>query len=194
MAKQEAVKSVLDGKLPQLSISFNNKTVPNGTHIPRAEAQSAPSIVWSSAPSAASTSQATPTDASTHTGTMGTDTGKKYIHVNIDLDAPFVGFPFLAPILHFLQKDVTVENASTSPLSSKVPPVVSWVAPGPPPGSGPHRYVSLLYEQPEGFNAKGEIIPEAGLSRTARMRFDFAAFEKKAGLGKPVAGGYFLSN
>lgn len=70
---------------------------------------------------------------------------------------------------------------------------VDWVAPRPPPGAGPHRYVFLLYEQPEGFNGKtlgwgGEV------GRRQRVRFDIDGFEEKAALGKAVAGNWFTCN
>jgi phosphatidylethanolamine-binding protein (PEBP) family uncharacterized protein len=170
MANQTAVQSVLDSTVPVLEISFGNEKVVNGSFIGRAEATLAPSLVW---PDAA------------------TDSTKKYLHINIDLDAPFQSFSILAPILHFLQKDIVI--GANGALETSSAPLVDWIKPGPPPGSGPHRYVSLLYEQPDGFNSDGSIIPEGGMARIARMRFDLGGFEKKGGLGKPVAGAWFSS-
>jgi phosphatidylethanolamine-binding protein (PEBP) family uncharacterized protein len=170
MATQPAVKSVLDSTIASLKLSFSGKEVPNGAHIPRAEAATMPILAWPGAD---------PT------------TTKKYVHINIDLDAPFPSFSFLAPILHSLEKDLTITANGT--LETSTAPLVHWIKPNPPPGSGPHRYVSLLYEQPDGFNADGSIVPDGGIARMARMRFDFAGFEEKARLGKPVAGAWFIS-
>lgn len=67
------------------------------------------------------------------------------------------------------------------------------MAPAPPPGAAPHRYVLLLYEQSEGFDmdALGGGEDE---SLRLRVRIDIDGFEKKAGLGKAVAGNWFTSN
>jgi phosphatidylethanolamine-binding protein (PEBP) family uncharacterized protein len=67
--------------------------------------------------------------------------------------------------------------------------VASYIPPGPPPPSAPHRYVFLLYEQPEGFEAT-----KFPITYLKRMRYDLAAFEKEAELGPVIASNYFMSN
>jgi phosphatidylethanolamine-binding protein len=85
-----------------------------------------------------------------------------------------------------------------SPLDTTSPFVTNYIPPAPPPGSAPHRYVFLLYEQPAGFDA-AEFAPAQGGPGTEvpaykRMWFDLDAWEKKAGLGDVVAFNYFVSN
>ncbi|KIW05256.1 uncharacterized protein PV09_03789 [Verruconis gallopava] len=171
MADQEAVRAVLNSTITTLKFSFDGQEVANKAYCSRTVATPPPTLVWPGAPA---------------------DPVKKYLHVNLDLDAPFASFNLLSPILHFLQGDLTVGNNGI--LESSSPPLTYWARPGPPPGAAPHRYVSILYEQPESFNSDHSVVPEGGMARMARMKFDLAAFEKKAGLGKPVAGAYFTSN
>lgn len=112
----------------------------------------------------------------------------------VDLDAPFTSFNVLAPIMHWIQPGFKPQ-AGTTNLKTEMPFVVNYGAPGPPPGSGPHRYVFMLYEQPEGFEvSKHAPAGGKGLGIGGRMRYDLAAFEKEAGLGTVVAANYFYSN
>jgi phosphatidylethanolamine-binding protein (PEBP) family uncharacterized protein len=80
-------------------------------------------------------------------------------------------------------------------LSSTAPFVANYAGPGPPPGSGPHRYIFLLYEQPEGFDVS-KYAPAGGkpLGVMGRMRYDLTKFEKEAKLGPVIAANYFCSN
>jgi phosphatidylethanolamine-binding protein len=73
--------------------------------------------------------------------------------------------------------------------------IANYIGPGPPPGSSPHRYVFLLYKQPDEFEFEDYAPPKGKTyGNMARMRYDLAAFEAKAKLGKPVAVNYFTSN
>jgi phosphatidylethanolamine-binding protein (PEBP) family uncharacterized protein len=66
----------------------------------------------------------------------------------------------------------------------------AYVGSGPPQGTGLHRYVYLVYEQPS-----GEINPdEPVLTNTSgdnRGKFSVAKFAEKYGLGDPVAGNFY---
>jgi phosphatidylethanolamine-binding protein (PEBP) family uncharacterized protein len=75
------------------------------------------------------------------------------------------------------------------------PFIADYAGPGPPPPSSLHRYVFLLYEQPEGFDPI-KFAPPGGkkVGMRPRMRYDLKAFEKEAKLGPVVAVNYFLSN
>lgn len=145
-------------------------TQDTNTHTPSAEAQSPPTL--------------------TYTATPG-----PYIAIAIDLDAPFPSFDVLGPILHWVQPGLRGADASTGLTASDVPFVADYIGPAPPPGSAPHRYVFLLYAQPEGFDGAA-FAPAGGkpLSLWLRMRFDLDVFEKKAGLGPVLAVNYFNSN
>jgi len=177
MAESESVKAVLSNSLPLLKINFGaNEIKEPGEKLSREVAASEPTVAYNSSGNG------------------------KHLLVNIDLDAPFSSFSVLAPVLHWLVTDLTVsaskEGANgfstlTAPEGSV--PMAHWAGPGPPPGSAPHRYVFLLYEQPEGFSAK-EFVPEGGMKLPGRMRFRFEEFEKKTGLGKPIAGNWFVAS
>lgn len=89
-----------------------------------------------------------------------------------------------------MQAGLTPSKASddTTILSADAtPPIASYRGPGPPPPSTPHRYIFLLYEQPEDFN-----VSQMGILK--RIRYDFETFEKEAKLGPAIASNYFLSN
>ncbi|KAK0721853.1 phosphatidylethanolamine-binding protein [Lasiosphaeria miniovina] len=145
----------------------------------------------------------------------------RFIVTSIDLDPPFPSFPFLGPVLHGLQADLTLATAALDPDDEFIPlepavpndsssdssgSVVAWVHPAPPGLSGPHRYVSLLWEQPAGLTPDGirdalgfagaaaapeDEAGENALGLMQRARFDMEGLEKKLGLGRVVAGNYF---
>jgi len=169
---QNTIKEVESGSIPTIAVTFpNDKPVSKpGAHLPRADAASTPTLSYS-APSS---------------------TGK-YVAACIDLDAPFPGFAILAPILHWMQSDLVPSSSGTLEVSGNVSPVMGYRGPGPPPLSPPHRYVFLLYEQPEGFDKSKLGLPEV-MGMKDVMRWKHEQFEKKAGFGKVVAGNWFVSN
>jgi phosphatidylethanolamine-binding protein (PEBP) family uncharacterized protein len=75
-------------------------------------------------------------------------------------------------------------------------PLASWLAPAPPGFSAPHRYVFLVWEQPEKMS--GEQVRtrlrlgkgEAGL--WGKVRFDIEGFVRKLKLGEIVAGTWMV--
>ncbi|KAF2440780.1 hypothetical protein P171DRAFT_108202 [Karstenula rhodostoma CBS 690.94] len=149
--------------------------------------------------------------------------GAKYMAVSLDLDAPSPSLPLASPILHYLHTDLTA--ATASPFASPSPvyktdtatdtwvqltassvtaggkgtlekPLTSWLAPAPPGFSAPHRYVFLVWEQPEKMSGEqvraklGLGKGEAGLWR--KSRFDIEGFVRKLKLGKIVAGTWMV--
>lgn len=73
--------------------------------------------------------------------------------------------------------------------------MANYIGPAPPPGSSPHRYLFILYEQPDGFEG-GKYAPADGrnLSNWYRMRYDLDYWAEVFGLGSVVACNYFVSN
>lgn len=118
--------------------------------------------------------------------------------VALDIDAPFPSFGVLGPILHWIQSDlrpVANDSGDTAVLQSTAPFVANYIGPAPPPGSAPHRYVFMLYEQPEGFSGDLHAPPNGQkLGNMSRMRYSLDAWEKKIGLGPVLACNYFTSN
>jgi phosphatidylethanolamine-binding protein (PEBP) family uncharacterized protein len=121
-----------------------------------------------------------------------------YIVVGLDIDAPFQSLTALSPLLHWLQPGLKPSGAidGTSRLeSSTTPSIANYLGPFPPPGSGPHRYLFLLYEQPVTFDAaKYGLAGGTHVGVWPRTRYDLGAFEKEAQLGPVVAANYFKSN
>ncbi|KIW98571.1 uncharacterized protein Z519_00232 [Cladophialophora bantiana CBS 173.52] len=117
---------------------------------------------------------------------------EKFLVVSLDLDAPFPSFAPLSPALHWLQAGLAVQGASGD-LTSPDPAIASWAGPGPPPISGPHRYIFLLYEQPADFDTR-MFTKTRGFGIRDRMRWDLSRFEKQAKLRPAVAATYFFSN
>ena len=118
--------------------------------------------------------------------------GTTYMVLALDIDAPFKSWPSLGPILHWIQGGF---KSTAGVLTSTDPFVADYIGPAPPPISGPHRYVFLLYEQPATFDWKKYAPAEgAKMGNVKRMWADLSDWEKKMGLGEIIASNYFTSN
>ncbi|KAL9621552.1 MAG: hypothetical protein Q9160_003944 [Pyrenula sp. 1 TL-2023] len=114
----------------------------------------------------------------------------------IDLDVSRNGQK--TTLLHMMSA-LTLTNTSASSTNktlaspSQAPlPGASYIPPSPPAGSGPHRYVELLFAEPAGFTYPQQfasVNPPADTQ--ARIGFDINAFMQAGGLGEPIAGMYF---
>jgi len=170
---KNALSELGSGKLPVLGLQYPTCKPATGEKIPRAKAQTAPEL------SVANLAEGT------------------YLVVALDLDAPFVSWPHLGPILHWIQPGLKPQPTSdgTAVLKSDTPFVANYIGPAPPPLAAPHRYTFYLYAQPANFDHT-KYAPAGGkeLSNFFRMRYDLDAFEKKAGLGPILAANYFVSN
>jgi len=136
----------------------------------------------------------------------------RYLVAGLDLDPPFPSFPVMGPILHSMQADLTLATDELDPESADefIPlqpaaeedgvgtgrPVAAYMGPAPPGLSSPHRYMFMMWEQPAGVTGeriKDELgFGEDGVGLMTRMRWDQEAFERKLGLGRVVAGNYFV--
>ncbi|KAJ6547296.1 phosphatidylethanolamine-binding protein [Mycena capillaripes] len=86
---------------------------------------------------------------------------------------------------HWLENGVTVTDGTVSNASSTA--ITAYAGPGPTSGSGPHRYVVLLYAQPSTFKAPADLsAPVDGVHK-----FDLNGYVKDSGLGDIVAANYF---
>ncbi|KAJ3199465.1 hypothetical protein HDU82_000388 [Entophlyctis luteolus] len=124
---------------------------------------------------------------------------KSFICIALDLDAPFPSMPIMSPIVHWMITDLKLstdrEAGGFIPLVAAGEPLMFWAAPEPPPMSGPHRYIFLLWEQPEGMTAetaRESLGFQGNIGALARTRWDQEAAESKLGLGKAIAGNYFV--
>ncbi|CAN8016938.1 unnamed protein product [Ixodes persulcatus] len=109
-----------------------------------------------------------------------------YTIMMLDPDAPSRRNPKHRSWVHWL-----IVNAE-SPETGRVDPdnvIQSYKGPGPPAGSGPHRYVFLVFCQGKRrINAKAvkQWVPQ-------RSGFDLAKFRRRANLHLPFAGNYFFA-
>jgi len=86
---------------------------------------------------------------------------------------------------HWLINSASVTGINVS-LTSGVS-VTKYAGPAPPAGSGPHRYVIMLYAQPDSFSAPANLSqPNVGVSV-----FDFPAYVKATNLGALIGANYF---
>jgi len=90
---------------------------------------------------------------------------------------------------HWLVNGATVtgDSAPYTVSIDKGTAITQYAGPAPPAGSGPHRYVILLYTQPASFQAPdGLNTANVGVSV-----FDWPAYVQSSHLGDLVAGTYF---
>src|SRR4051812_9929210 len=116
----------------------------------------------------------------------------------VDPDAPSPQNQSFSQILHWLQPGVKVIKGSTKVKgpdgtslvklnTTAVAPIVPYRGPAPP-STAPHRYIIILFEQPE---ASGFTLPP-GFEKYAggadRRLFNATAFADAAGLENPIGG------
>lgn len=109
----------------------------------------------------------------------------------VDLDAPMGSANrSLSPLLHWLQSSISPEmneipsNYSNNPESFYYPP-------SPPPGSDPHRYVVLAFNQPSATFTMPTGFTQ--FNATYRFVFDVQGFADAAMLGSPIGAYYILA-
>nr|ACO10999.1 D1 [Caligus rogercresseyi] len=105
--------------------------------------------------------------------------GKTYTLVMADPDARTRSNPILRSYLHWMVTDITTQNFDLSVEA------VKYFGPGPPKGTGPHRYIFLLFEQPGSVSL-------GGVSNSNRARFNVGDFAGSNQLGL-IAGNFFFA-
>ncbi|KAG8782430.1 hypothetical protein FRC12_020824 [Ceratobasidium sp. 428] len=109
-----------------------------------------------------------------------------YVFFLLDPDAPSRENPKWSQVRHMFMGNLTLGGWSkhvpdTIVLTNETTAVNDYKPPAPPPGTGPHRYVALLYAQPHDFDY-------SFLDKSDRQHFNITEFAKKSGLGTPLAG------
>ncbi|KAL8180423.1 UNVERIFIED_CONTAM: Phosphatidylethanolamine-binding protein 1 [Gekko kuhli] len=105
---------------------------------------------------------------------------KLYTLVLTDPDAPSRNNPKFREWHHFLVTNMKGNDISSGCVLS------DYVGSGPPKGTGLHRYVWLVYEQPQQLKCNEPIL--SNRSGDQRGNFQAAAFRKKYKLAPPLAG------
>uniref|UniRef100_A0A0W0EZ88 Putative PEBP-like protein n=1 Tax=Moniliophthora roreri TaxID=221103 RepID=A0A0W0EZ88_MONRR len=120
-------------------------------------------------------------------GTLQASTS--YVLAIVDPDAPTPQNTSISQFRHFLGGHFQV-NTSTSLLMNTSAALSDFVPPTPPDGSDPHRYVAVIYKQPDGFDTSATPLVNAS---TPRTNFNLTVFAERVGLGNPIAGNFFLT-
>ncbi|KAG6825385.1 hypothetical protein H0H92_003857, partial [Tricholoma furcatifolium] len=108
-----------------------------------------------------------------------TDPSETFVIALVDPDAP-------SP----LDSGNFIVLGSSSPnLFNHTPALLEFFSPTPPAGSPPHRYVVLVYNQPDNFATVASPVVNAS---TPRFGFNLAMFSTATNLTSPIAGNYFL--
>ena len=89
------------------------------------------------------------------------------------------------PTRHWLLNGVTLDGNTVSNATATA--ITAYAGPGPAAGSGAHRYIIALYEQPAAFAA-----PEGFQQPTGVEPMDFKAYIENANLGPLVAANYII--
>lgn len=117
----------------------------------------------------------------------GANAGKKYTLIMSDPDAPSRATHEFREFIHWVVSDITAESlASCGPVQGTT--VVDYLGVGAPYNSGKHRYIFLLFEQPD--EATPANLEEAFAGRGGKKACVAA---KAAGLGSVVGVNFFES-
>merc|ERR1711983_414382 len=102
----------------------------------------------------------------------------------VDPDAPSRDDPKAAQWLHWLVVNIPGDKLKNGEGIDFGKTLMQHNGPSPPKGSGPHRYVFVVYEQPRNINAR--------VSRN-RAGFKVETFAKRNRIGSPVDGNFFYA-
>ncbi|KAJ0299130.1 hypothetical protein COL516b_009382 [Colletotrichum fioriniae] len=122
----------------------------------------------------------------------------RFVLYMIGPDSPTRESPTERNMRHYLAGNFTLEQTKSEVLASAMimknstPAFNDYMAPEPKAGSGMHRYVYLLYVQPEKLNKMG--FDAMGVDKMNRKNFNISQFRKQAGLGRPIGATYFMLN
>ncbi|XP_063628660.1 protein D2-like [Cydia splendana] len=108
---------------------------------------------------------------------------KYYTVAMTDPDAPSRAEPKFREWHHWLVGNVPGNNVAAGETLS------AYVGSGPPQGTGLHRYVFLVYQQPGKLNFDEPRLPNT--SGDNRGGFSIHKFATKYGLGAPIAGNFY---
>ncbi|XP_021949989.1 protein D3 isoform X1 [Folsomia candida] len=111
------------------------------------------------------------------------DSNKFYVLCMTDPDAPSRKDPKFREWHHWLVGNIPGKDISKGEVLSE------YVGSGPPEGTGLHRYIFLVYEQPKTLTFDEKRLTNR--SGDHRGKFSIRNFAKKYALGEPVAGNFY---
>ncbi|KDQ55396.1 hypothetical protein JAAARDRAFT_37416 [Jaapia argillacea MUCL 33604] len=137
-----------------------------------------------------------PWEQADNTGEEGGFGDVTYTIVMVDPDAPSRKDPKFKSFRHWVLTGLkappqsTTESENLTAVHSR-PATTPYRPPGPPPGTGIHRYTFLLFQEPMSSISIPLEAPEHGTTIEQRIRWDPIEFGEKYGL-KLVAANFFL--
>ncbi|KAF2667568.1 PEBP-like protein [Microthyrium microscopicum] len=158
-----------------LTIVYDGSSIPAGQQLPQSGISAEPEI------NIDSSLLTTPPNATTFVANATTG-----LLIMMDLDVPRNGTR--TTLLHWLSPNI---DLSTTPASFSSSQGAPYLPPSPPAGDSPHRYVFLLFAQPDGFTIPStfdNINPPS--SSAARVGFDLTSFAAQTSLSLPLAANY----
>ncbi|KAJ7480831.1 PEBP-like protein [Mycena latifolia] len=114
----------------------------------------------------------------------------RYTRGMLDPDAPSAAQPTSSQFRHWVITGLTVPEDPTQPALQPTPAANAYRPPGPPKGSGIHRYTFVLFREPPNFSLPADA-PERGGSTEAHRHWDAAKFGERHGL-EMVGAAYYL--
>ncbi|SAM03475.1 hypothetical protein [Absidia glauca] len=116
------------------------------------------------------------------------DPDSTYTLMLIDPDAPTIADPKWGPWRHWIVVNIPGERQSSN--SAQSTQLTSYVGPAPPPKTGDHRYIFLLYKQPS-FNKN---YPPLSETFDDRRNFNFTDYAIKTGLKLHAVNFFYSKN
>jgi len=163
MAKEQIVPDVID-QVPKsvLSIQYGDLKVNLGNELTPTQVKNPPNFSWE-----------------------GADPKKFYVLCMTDPDVPSRKEPKYREWHHYLVANIPGSDIAKGEVLSE------YVGSGPPKDSGKHRYVFLIYEQPEKLTFDEKRLTNRSMD--GRANFSIRNFAKKYKLGEAIAGNFYLA-
>lgn len=158
--EHQVVPDVIDSAPTEVvNIAYGDLQVKEGNVLTPTQVQNKPQLSWNS------------------------DANALYTVCMTDPDAPSRKEPTFREWHHWLVVNVPGSNVNEGEVLS------DYIGSGPPPGTGLHRYVFLVFKQPSKLSCDEKRLPNN--SGDGRGCFKISAFAKKYQLGNPVAGNFY---
>ena len=141
-----------------LDVSFPSKSPSNGSLARVSEVKEKPSVTFSA--------------------TSNSSSAQSFTFLLIDPDAPTPDDPKFAYWRHWVVTNIPLSSGSGDVSQGKT--LTQYLAPGPKDESGPHRYLFLLFKEPEGFSIEKSDV--GGEEFVERRSFGAKEFVEKYGL------------
>ncbi|XP_023302379.2 protein D3-like [Lucilia cuprina] len=163
MKRHEVIPDLLnEGPQEILKVTFDSGVTANmGEELTPTQVQNAPLVEWSA------------------------EKDSFYTLLFTEVDAPSREDTSLKEWRHWLIVNIPENNVDEGDL------VYGYQGSGPSKGSGFHRYVYLLFKQPERLKFDEKYIDANSIE--GRPNFSTNNFSRKYGLGRPVAGNFYLA-